>query len=204
MTFMQNITTKQETTMRVASLISIMQEAIVEANEVSQMQYMHLIAKFFDEEGRPITKELILPSLDEKIPYKKMAIPLFCLVPFSSLKMKELAMEFEAHIAGVTDRESTAQHQMNKDIIKTKAVDDSTKKEDDSQEELLYKQLQTGLDDSDIMELAEKDILINFESTRKNSGRPKVKFNITFIQGEVPEAVMKINDNFINKFITFS
>lgn len=46
--------------------------------------------------------------------------------------------------------------------------------------------------------------LINFESTRKNSGRPKVKFNITFIQGEVPEAVMKINDNFINKFITFS
>lgn len=204
MTFMQNITTKQETTMRVASLISIMQEAIVEANEVSQMQYMHLIAKFFDEEGRPITKELILPSLDEKIPYKKMAIPLFCLVPFSSLKMKELAMEFEAHIAGVTDRESTAQHQMNKDIIKTKAVDDSTKKEDDSGEELLYKPLQTGLDDSDIMELAEKDILINFESTRKNSGRPKVKFNITFIQGEVPEAVMKINDNFINKFITFS
>lgn len=204
MTFMQNITTKQETTMRVASLISIMQEAILEANEVSQMQYMHLIAKFFDEEGRPITKELILPSLDEKIPYKKMAIPLFCLVPFSSLKMKELAMEFEAHIAGVTDRESTAQHQMNKDIIKTKAVDDSTKKEDDSEEELLYKPLQTGLDDSDIKELAEKDILINFESTRKNSGRPKVKFNITFIQGEVPEAVMKINDNFINKFITFS
>lgn len=210
--------------MRVASLVSIMEDAIVEASEVCQMQHMRNLEKFFDKEGKPIIKELLIPDLINYGQNKKIAVPLFCLIPFSSMNIKELNLEFEAHIVGMADRDVSIHNHMNKNIMGIHSVIDDIlqKTERFSEQEgsvvlqnSAYAQLANENDNKnenknqDIgkslkLQALDKDILVSFESSTEDDRAPKVKFNITFSQGEVPEAVMKINDTFVSKYINFS
>ena len=80
-------------------LISAIQEAVIRAHETSEQQHVRMMSRFFNEEtGEPEMLTLKLPFLDPhepEIQYKEVKIPTLCLVPFNSIKIKDIEVSAE-------------------------------------------------------------------------------------------------------------
>ena len=86
-------------------LISAIQEAVVRAHETSEQQHVRMMGRFFDDEtGEPEMLTLNLPFLDPKetdIQYKEVKVPTLCLVPFNSIKIKDIEVTAEVEFQNV-------------------------------------------------------------------------------------------------------
>ena len=86
-------------------LISAIQEAVVRAHESSEEQHVRMMNRFFNEEtGEPETLELKLPFIDpgnEDIQYKEVKVPTLCLVPFNSIKIKDIEVSAEVEFQNI-------------------------------------------------------------------------------------------------------
>ena len=85
-----------------SDLIGSIQEAFLAVNELSEKQHVAMLEYYFDEQKRPETMEVNYPYFDEsgEIAYKKLDIPLLCLVPISSLKINEVDIDFKVKLSG--------------------------------------------------------------------------------------------------------
>lgn len=83
-------------------LIGSIQEAFLAVNELSEQQHLEMLGKYFDEEDKPKTMQVKYPTFGEngEIAYKEIDIPLLCLVPISSLKIKEVDINFKVKLSG--------------------------------------------------------------------------------------------------------
>ncbi len=84
------------------NLIGSIQEAFLSANELSEKQHLRLLEEYFDEENKPTVINVQYPYFGEsgQIEYKSLDIPKLCLVPLSSLQVKEIDVEFKVKLAG--------------------------------------------------------------------------------------------------------
>lgn len=80
-------------------LISAVHNSIITANQIAEGQHISLLESYFDENHSPLYMETNLPFHDPRNPdgvtYKSVKIPKLSLVPISSLKMKEIEINFE-------------------------------------------------------------------------------------------------------------
>ena len=86
-------------------LISAIQEAVIRAHETSEQQHVRMMSRFFNSDtGEPETLTLNLPFLnpgDSEIQYKEVLVPTLCLVPFNSIKIKDIEVTAEVEFQGV-------------------------------------------------------------------------------------------------------
>ena len=86
-------------------LISAIQEAVVRAHETSEAQHVRMMDRFFDDEtGEPEILTLNLPYVDPSetdVQYKEVKVPTLCLVPFNSVKIKDIEVEAEVEFQNV-------------------------------------------------------------------------------------------------------
>ena len=86
-------------------LISAIQEAVVRAHETSEAQHVRMMNRFFDKEtGEPEMLTLNLPYIDpveSEVSYQEVKIPTICLVPFNSVKIKDIEVSAEVEFQNV-------------------------------------------------------------------------------------------------------
>ena len=86
-------------------LISAIQEAVIRAHESSEEQHVRMMDRFFDSEtGEPEIMSINLPYIDpsqEDVQYKEVKVPKICLVPFNSIKIKDIEVTAEVEFQNV-------------------------------------------------------------------------------------------------------
>ena len=87
------------------ALVSAIQEAVIRAHETSEQQHVRMMSRFFNSDtGEPETLTLNLPFLnpgDSEIQYKEVLVPTLCLVPFNSIKIKDIEVTAEVEFQGI-------------------------------------------------------------------------------------------------------
>jgi hypothetical protein len=83
-------------------LISAIQEAVISAHETSEEQHVRMMDRFFDDEtGEPVMLTINLPHIDPaqgEIQYQEVKVPKVCLVPFNSIKIKDIEVTAEVDL----------------------------------------------------------------------------------------------------------
>ena len=86
-------------------MVSAIQEAVIRAHETSEQQHVRMMSRFFNSDtGEPETLTLNLPFLnpgDSDIQYKEVLVPTLCLVPFNSIKIKDIEVTAEVEFQNV-------------------------------------------------------------------------------------------------------
>ena len=86
-------------------LISAIQEAVIRAHESSEEQHIRMMDRFFDSEtGEPEIMSINLPYIDpsqEDIQYKEVKVPKICLVPFNSIKIRDIEVTAEVEFQNI-------------------------------------------------------------------------------------------------------
>lgn len=87
------------------NLIEGLSGAVVEAQRRIEAHQIRNFLSFFDEDSRPITKDLILPSLhpDDNGADVRYRVPLLPLVASSLLRIKEVEISFDTDLIGITE-----------------------------------------------------------------------------------------------------
>jgi len=79
-------------------LLQTIHDAALKAQELTEEQHIQQLEKYFDEEGKPLIKEIQVPSLDPEHKIDEMVVlrvPLLSLLPPTAIKIKELKIDFE-------------------------------------------------------------------------------------------------------------
>ena len=86
-------------------LVSAIQEAVIREHETYEQQHVRKMSWFFNSDtGEPETLTLNLPFLnpgDSEIQYKEVLVPTLCLVPFNSIKIKDIEVTAEVEFQGI-------------------------------------------------------------------------------------------------------
>ena len=85
-------------------LLQAIHNAALKAQELTEEQHIHQLAKYFDEAGNPIVQEIQVPSLDPDDDPENMVtlqVPLMSLLPPSAIKIKELKVDFEVGLGKI-------------------------------------------------------------------------------------------------------
>lgn len=85
-------------------LLQAIHNAVLKAQEITEEQHIMQIAKYFDEDGKPIIQELHVPTLDPDDDPDKMStlrVPLLSLLPPSAIKIKELRLSFKVGLGKI-------------------------------------------------------------------------------------------------------
>ena len=87
-------------------LIEALANAVIEAQDRIEQHQISNISRYFDEDNRPISVDVKLPSLDpgadedEDVDYR---VPLLALVSSNPLRIKDVEISFDADISQVGD-----------------------------------------------------------------------------------------------------
>lgn len=90
-------------------LVQAIQNSFLKVNKLSQEQHTELLEQYFDSENKPICITMNYPARSEtgEITYTEVEIPKLCLVPISSLSLKEITVGFKVKLAGKVRIKST-------------------------------------------------------------------------------------------------
>lgn len=157
-------------------LISSIQEAFLQANQMSEYQHLNMLQNYFDEDNNPICIEINTPYFldDGAIEYKQISVPKLCLVPISSLKLNEIDVDFKVKLYGK---------------IKLKQSEEAA----------------TGGSGSRFMSLENSGTqnvmgcIVDERKTKTNSDS-YANISLRFVAEDVPEGLMKISDG-LNKIL---
>lgn len=99
--------------MSVHSFVDLAQsctQAIIQAHKASEEQHLNILERFFDQDG----ENRIAKTVTMKVPSQRggetgdtsIEVPLISLVPFNSLTISEVELEFLASMASIDAKES--------------------------------------------------------------------------------------------------
>lgn len=97
-------------------LIASIQEAFIQANKIAETQHLDMLSHYFDQDKKPICFQMAYPEYDEngKVVYRTLSVPKLCVVPLSSLKLKEISVDFKVKLYGkISLKKSEPQQQTN-------------------------------------------------------------------------------------------
>ena len=79
-------------------LLRAIHEAVLSAQQSTEEQHIYQLEKYFDPDGNPIIKEILVPSLRmdaEEGAMDLLKIPLISLIPPTAIKIKEMRIQFQ-------------------------------------------------------------------------------------------------------------
>lgn len=93
------------------TIVEGIQSAVVTAQHLVENQHLdELTGKFFfNDNGVPISQEVRVPSMREPGKYEVIDVPLFSVVPHSSIRIKELKVKFKTRLASVIEGDDQGQ-----------------------------------------------------------------------------------------------
>ncbi|WP_447637318.1 DUF2589 domain-containing protein [Flavobacterium microcysteis] len=100
-------------------LLQAIHNAALKAQEITEEQHIMQIAKYFDEDGKPLIQEIHVPTLDPDDDPDKMTtlrVPLLSLLPPSAIKIKELKLSFEVGLGKIKVDQSDSKNGPSLDI----------------------------------------------------------------------------------------
>jgi hypothetical protein len=89
-------------------LLGAIQNSIIRAQSLTQHQYLNLLKEYFDQDNKPIMIEMKIPSYNTQSQnpqssnsdgFETVFVPKICLVPLSSLRLKELDIKFKVQFS---------------------------------------------------------------------------------------------------------
>lgn len=83
-------------------LLQAIQGSFMKVNQLSQQQHIGLLEQYFDSENKPVCVEMKYPARGEngELTFTEVEIPKICMVPISSLNLKEITVDFKVKLAG--------------------------------------------------------------------------------------------------------
>ena len=85
-------------------LLGGLHDAVVSAQRLVEKQHIDMVDLYFDDEtGQPLTMEMKIPSAHPDKDFENVSVPLFTLAPLSSIKIKELEMDFKVKLSEQLD-----------------------------------------------------------------------------------------------------
>lgn len=163
------------------NLLRAMHNAVIEAQQLTQEQHLRMLNRFFEknddtnEFGNPKMLKINLPfAKSNSVEYREVEIPLIALTPPSSIKIKNMKVEFDAKITGFEDSEKSKKGFHISDLFKKK-----------EETEVEVKDLHRG------------PIKLNLDSNKSGT---LAKIQIEFTSDDIPETVARINDHIIKSF----
>ena len=85
-------------------LLGGLHDAVVSAQRLVEKQHIDMVDLYFDDEtGQPLTMEMKIPSAHPDKDFEHISVPLFTLAPLSSIKIKELEMDFKVKLSEQMD-----------------------------------------------------------------------------------------------------
>ena len=79
-------------------------DAVVSAQRLVEKQHIDMVDLYFDDDtGQPLTMEMKIPSSHPDKDFENISVPLFTLAPLSSIKIKELEMDFKVKLCEQMD-----------------------------------------------------------------------------------------------------
>lgn len=88
-----------EETISMQNIMTAIEQSLEKANEALESQYLNHISSYFNEDGRPKTKTIILQNEYEA--ENKVDVPLISLTRPSKLNIKNVNISFSAYVVGV-------------------------------------------------------------------------------------------------------
>lgn len=85
-------------------LLQAIHHAVLRAQEFTEEQHINQLSKYFDEDGKPIIQEIQVPTIDPDDDPDNMVtlrIPLMSMLPPSSIKIKELKVDFQVALGKI-------------------------------------------------------------------------------------------------------
>ena len=80
-------------------LLGGLHDAVVSAQRLVEKQHIDMVDLHFDDDtGQPLTMEMKIPSSHPDKDFENISVPLFTLAPLSSIKIKELEMDFKVKL----------------------------------------------------------------------------------------------------------
>lgn len=91
---------------RFDGLLKAIHNSVLRAQELTEEQHIHQLAKYFDEDGLPIIQEIQVPTLDpddDPDNMEVLKVPLMSLLPPSAIKIKTLKVAFQAALGKLSN-----------------------------------------------------------------------------------------------------
>jgi hypothetical protein len=160
-------------------LLRSMHNSVIEAQKITDEQHLRSLKKYFkfnddDNTWVPVTVPLSLPAVNpetNRVEYNSFDIPLIALNPNTSIKIKNLKMEFEAKISGFENEKERKKKSFS--LIQFL----SGNREEDPEDKGHSGPLQLNLDN--------------------HKSGTMAKITMEFENSETPEAVARINDQIV-------
>lgn len=155
------------------ALVAAIQDAFITVNKMSENQHLEMLRAYFDEEGNPRSIDMQYPCFDERgqTSSRLVKIPMICLVPISSLKLEEIAVNFKVKLYGKVYLEEKGKPD-GRELPNLKEI----KEEQERRTFLGY---------------------LPNEKARRGSGDSYADIQLKFISQEPPEGLLRIRDEFI-------
>lgn len=157
------------------ALVAAIQEAFISVNKMSENQHLEMLKAYFDEQGSPRSIDMYYPCFDEagQASSRLVKIPMICLVPISSLKLDEIAVNFKVKLYGKVYLEEKGK-QDSRELPNLKEV--KGKQEPERRTFLGY---------------------LPNEKVKKDNGDSYADIQLKFTSQEPPEGLLRIRDEFI-------
>jgi hypothetical protein len=79
-----------------------LQRAYLAAVQLADEQEAHRLRSYFREDGTPYVQTVCVPDPRDAGTWQKVNVPLYALIPASSFQIKEMTVEFEGWLEGLT------------------------------------------------------------------------------------------------------
>lgn len=155
-------------------LLQAIQSSFMKVNQLSQQQHSGLLEQYFDSENKPVCIKMQYPARGEdgQLVFTEAEIPKICMVPITSLKLKEITVDFKVKLAGKVSLKSRSQSDMDMFYEDTSSV--KSRRRPSKDEYIGY---------------------VPHASKREKNGFADI--HLKFESGEPPEGVMRIRDSMI-------
>lgn len=164
------------------NILRAIHNSVIEAQKLTEEQHMRTLNRFFfhGEDGNSLDKpkmvNMKLPfGKGGRVEYEDVEVPLITLSPPSSIKIKNMKVEFEAKLTGFGEKEANKKGFSINGLFKKKVNENSSNGE----------------------KMHQGPIKLNLDGNKTGTA---AKIQIEFCGTEVPETIARINDHIIKSF----
>lgn len=166
-------------------LINAIQYAVIEAQEVAEDHHIDLVGRFFHEvDGKTVavTQEVWIPDVRPGVEpgtLAKIDVPLMSLASLGSMRIKELTVEFTARLSSLDTKEEKGVEEPEP-VTENSGQTNKRRKQAPFQRRLRRQKRRMALDFK--------------KGADADGSSTEAKISITFVGGEPPEGVVRLND----------
>ncbi len=180
-------------------ILKAIHNAAIEAQQLTEQQHIRQMHRYFDPEtGRALTIPIQIPNTDinaeEGKEFIEVEVPMLTLMPPTSIKIKEMEVEFEVTMSGFANqkKEKKGFHfkkKLRKDTPESPETDAEPSEGSEDPEE--------GQEEEEPEDTHSGPLHVDLKSGFAGFGGTKAKIRIVLVGCDPPEALMKIDNELV-------